>query len=112
MEHLDYLGIHLADLSTFQLYLAPVSIPMWHPKISLLLKYSDISDYKTHRIKLNFLPLMYAYDLCDIQLFNKLLRNPSDYFNIIFLCCMYVCGSTIAGLSFCTTLSFDKIDNE
>ena len=41
-----------------------------------------VSDYKTHLIKLNLLPLMYIYDQCDILFFIKSIQNPSDHFNI------------------------------
>ena len=41
-----------------------------------------ISDYKTRLIKLNLLPLMYTYDLCDILFFIKSIQHPSDHFDI------------------------------
>ena len=41
-----------------------------------------MSDYKTHLIKLNMLPLMYYYDLSDILFFIKSVKFPSSHFNI------------------------------
>ena len=40
------------------------------------------SDYNTHLINLNLLPLMYLLDLYDILFFVKLTKNPSESFNI------------------------------
>ena len=70
--------------------------PLWHPyliqDISALervqrraTKYilNDYnSDYKTRLIKLNLLPLMYTFELCDILFFIKSIQNPSNHFNI------------------------------
>jgi len=70
--------------------------PLWHPHLikdiytleriqrratKYILNDYD-SDYKTRLIKLNLLPLMYIYDLCDILFFIKSFQNPSQHFDI------------------------------
>jgi len=70
--------------------------PLWHPyllcDIAVLeriqrraTKYilnDYVSNYKTRLLKLNMLPLMYTYDLCDILFFIKSVQHPSNHFNI------------------------------
>ena len=41
------------------------------------------SDYKLRLTRLKLFPLMYIYDLTDIIFFIKLLKSPSDKFNIL-----------------------------
>jgi len=40
------------------------------------------SDFKTHLLKLNLLPLMYTLDISDIVFLIKSIEFPSDTFNI------------------------------
>ena len=41
-----------------------------------------ISDYKSRLSSLDFLPLMYEFELCDILFCIRCLRSPAEHFNI------------------------------
>ena len=51
---------------------------MWNTIIKLP---DYISDYKTRFIKLNSLPLMYTYDLCDILFFIKSIKKSIQFWH-------------------------------
>ena len=70
--------------------------PIWHPYLlrdihclelvqqkatKFITNYSDL-DYRNRLIKLKLLPLMMEYEIIDVKLLVKLIKFPSDHFNI------------------------------
>ena len=89
--------------------------PVWCPNLSedilhLILKLSNIKNYKFYLTSLSLLPLMMQFELADIIFFVKSIKSPSSHFNIMNYFCFSSCG-TISSPNFEIHHHFTKFNS-